>query len=178
MAFPRLLLRASPKVIIDYLEVLRLTPEDLRSSRLPEEQYNIWLKVSEQNNKTFTLVYSNARVDHPEIPGNNEYHAKYYPRVSLSAKNRTATEFSKLLAKLTDMNGGTPIQERPTRLDEGEYSALIHEKVFPFNQKTIADLYEQYRSTFKEASSPSAYFYNVPLDIVLNPGFKRSIRLV
>lgn len=148
-----------------HVTVRNLTPWDLRSSKFPEDDYNIWVNVGISEGVNYRLIYSNCDED-------SICNRKYYPRVGLSSSDVSMKDFNEMLTYVTDVNQGREIERRPTIAEYSKVSALVHEDRIPFTQKFIADMVDKYASRFESVSIPVAYF-RVPKAALDFPGFSQ-----
>ena len=154
-----------------HVTVRDLSAWDLRSSQLPEDDYNIWVKIKVAEGANYTLVYSDS---HREPM----FRDRHYPRVSLSLRlDRDPTKidrkaFDEMLTYVSHVNQGREVDGRPAMVEYHGITALVHEDKIPFTQKFIANMVDKYASRFEGASIPVAYF-RVPESALEFPGFSR-----
>lgn len=171
------LVAVSQERVIDIVVATNLTADDLRNSRLPEDEYNIWMHLTARNGDLFRLVYSTCN----RKPGD----ADYYPRVGIDGMNMSRSHFETMVSSyFTPLNHGRPIpgcditEVRARWKDDDEqystiFSVLLHDSSEPITQQFVARMADEYTKTFA-VEIPAAYYYKVPVSVFNDPGFDRA----
>jgi hypothetical protein len=136
------------------VEIKNLSLEELASSKMPDDKFDIWVHFYTPEGQEYCVIYSKNGKDENKT---------YYPRFSVSASlgEVPREEFDDIVKYLLNLNGGRMIPQRETYIDNGEISELIHEDKFPFTQKFISERVEEYRQKFVKVEITSAYYYDV-----------------
>lgn len=152
-----------------------LTPENLRSSKIPDEcVHSIWVQFETKPNTAYTAVHV---YEHP----NGHY-------ILLSQTRFDYDDMESVMAEIRQITGQrlVPLRRafRHAIIGYGDISnrnddicTVIRLAKSP-TQARVADLMKQYISKYWNVTAPVAYYHDVPRNISDNPGMPLEKRVL